>query len=540
MEIVRYLRHLNIVLRKHRTLMFLSIIFGIGLWFRLSNISLYTWQLIGYDESRDVLVARHIVEYGDVVWRGPYASGSKNMLMNSPVYYYFMAALWFIGRSPVVVLALWSLLLASIMYFAYRVGTLVWDNTLGIIMALLFAVQPTLISNSRHNSQPYVLTLFFMIFLWAYWKKSSMTLTRLCFLVALLMIPMHFHYGILLMFPAAFLLLGVEWLKLVATSKAGWLAKISPILVGEYFIFTWVWLTYWQTPFDQQLFLFREISRDWVSVVTQMQSAVVAMLDNLWWSKDIRVVIGILVCFVGVTGWHFYKQKHDNVTREKYWWMVLFAIVPPVVAGFHGDIIHTSYMLGVLPVLLMLIAIGIRVIMANNRYIALIVVFLVVGVFSEQALTVNAEAPTRSYYLQLQDVSRALYDDYRKIEPQHVAEASIALAVVSQAHLPLDKWGTSAMWYFLEDYFNKRLVSLSDYGTNFVSVIQKPRYFYVLCDYRVFAQSARSECIQKFRNARTYLLDGETMIYTSGEFDVWRFRIDETQEIGDYNVVYPR
>lgn len=540
-ERVKYRRHIGILVHKHRELILLVIIFGIGLWFRLSNISLYVWQLMGYDESRDMLVARHIVEYGDTVWRGPFASGSLNLLMNSPAYYYFMAALWFVGRSSVAMLALWSLLLASIMYLGYRLGTYMWDSKLGIIIAMLFAVQPTLVSNSRHISQPYLLPFFSLLFLVAYWKKLPITPFRLCVLAVLILMPLHFHYGSLLMLPAIGMWLGIEWIRLLAKRDYGWIEKVAPVLVTQYFILIWAWFTYWQKPFDQQDFFLNEVSRNWTSVVAQMQQAVIAMLDNLWWSKDPGVVMSILACFVGITLWHFHTDRKDPVTRKKYWWMVLFAVVPPVVAGLHGDIVHTSYMLSVLPLHILIIAMGIRVIMVKNRYIALMCLLLVVGVFTEQALTVNAEAPRKSYYQQFQEVAVSLYNDYVLQEPEAIAEEPrIALAALAGRYLPQDRWGTGALWYFLEDYFDRRLVRLHDDDVNFAPIIEKPRYFYVLCDYRGFARGEDDTCIQRFRSARTYLMDNEEKVYTSEVFDLWRFRIDETQPVKSYNVMYPR
>ncbi len=539
MEVVQHRRDVTLLIHKYRELILLVIIIGIGLWFRLSNISLHVWQLMGYDESRDTLVARHIVEYGDRIWRGPFASGSKNLLMNSPVYYYFMAVLWFIGRSPAAMLALWSLLLAGLMYLGYRLGTLMWDSRLGIITALLFAVQPTFISNSRHISQPYVLPLFSLLFLVAFWRKLPVTPVRLCMFAVLILMPMHFHYGGMLMLPAVGIWLGREWVRVLPKPDYGWVEKIAPVLVVQYFILIWAWLTYWQKPFDQQVFFFQEAGRDWVSVVVQMQQAAVAMFDNIWWSKDPGVVLGILVCFVGITLWHFHTDRKDPVARNKYWWMVVFALTPPVVAGFHGDIIHTSYMLSVLPLHILIIAMGIRVIMAKNKYIAIVCLLLVVAVFSEQALTVHAEAPKRSYYRQLQDVAVALYNDYLLQEPNAKSEEPrIALAVLGGRYLPQDRWGTGALWFFLEDYFSRRLVRLHDDDVNFSPTIQKPRYFYVLCDYRGFVRGEGDKCLQKFRGARAYLMPDEEKVYTSGLFDLWRFRIDEAQSVENYNVMY--
>lgn len=526
-------------IHRYRNHLVLALIVCAGLWFRFFRIAGSVWALLGYDESRDMLVARHVVEYGGWVWRGPLSSGSMNQLMNSPAYYYLMSTLWFIGRSPVAVMILWSAALACLMYMAYRIGTLIWDKRLGIIMVLLFAIQPTLISNSRHISQPYLLPLFSMMFLWAFWDKSSMTLGKLCMFIAILMVPMHIHYGSLLILPAGFLWLGTEWIGHIKHKKPGLHWWYVPMLVAEYFLLLWVWLTYSSTPYDQQFFLLGEVQSNWTRFIPHLYMAGTAMLDNFWWSKEPAVVVGMLVLFIGVTVWYFKNRTHDMVRMRKYWWMVLFAVTPPIIASFHGDIIHPSYLLSALPFLLILAALGLRAILAMNRYVGWVCVFIIIWIFAEQALTVIQEVPPRSYYEQLRNVSQAIYEDYRVKDPVVESEPKIALAALAGRYLPYDGWGTGALWYFLEDQFGNQLVDLSDYGVNFVPVVTKPDYFYVLCDYRGFTRGPYDSCIRDFTKARSYLLDGNEQVYTSDIFDVWRFRIDTTKQVPNYNVAYP-
>lgn len=497
-------------------------------------------MLLGYDESRDMLVARHIVEYGDWIWRGPLSSGSLNALMNSPVYYYFMAVLWFLGRSPLVVMLLWAVMSATLMNIAYRIGMSIWDKPLGIIMALLFAVQPTLISNSRHISQPYLLPFFSVMFLWLFWSKSPMTLGKFCLIIAALMLPMHIHYGSLLLFPAGFLWLGFVWLRQIRQKNAGPYWWFVPILLTEYLLTMWVWLTYTNTPFDQKFFLTGEVQRNWGSLFVQAEIAGAAMLENLWWGKDISVVLGMLAFLVGVSAWYFNRSNQIIDRKKKYWWMLVFAITAPIIAGFHGDIIHESYLLGTLPVLIIVVAIGLRVVLFHNRYIGFVCIGIVVWIFAEQALTIVNQVPIRSYYTQMQEISNAIHEDYVALrEPASDREPRIALAVLAGKYLPYDGWGTGALWFFLEERFGRRLVRLYDRGENFLPIERNATHFYVLCDYRGLQRAPADGCVRRFRSIRNYLKAGEEEIFRSGEFALWRFRIDSSKPIGGYNVVYP-
>lgn len=538
MDIVKTKSNISAVLSL-RFVIAIILIACVALWLRYFHINGSVWMLQGYDESRDTLVARHIVEYGDWIWRGPLASGSMNQLMNSPFYYYFMAILWFIGRSSLGVLLLWCLVLASVVYIAYRVGVEIWDRQLGLILAGLFAIQPTLISNSRHISQPYLLPLFSSAFLLLFWKKTPMTLWKFCLLIGILMIPMHFHYGSLLMLPAGLLWLGSVWYKQLTQKNSGLSWQVIPVLTVEYFLVTWTWFTYGRTMFDQQFFLYDEVRYNWIRVFARAQVAWVAMADNLWWSKDPNIVLGVLIFFIGVAVWYVARRKSAGFAMGQYWWMLLFAVVPPIIAGFHGDIIHPFYLLSTLPILIIIIGIGLRSLMALNRYVGVVCMFVIVWIFLEQALTVVGEVPRKSYFEQLRDVSKTIHQDYRALDSATPEVPQIALAILAGKYLPYDGWGNGSLWYFLEDYFGRRLINLDDYGTNFVPVVKAPVYFYVVCDNRGFDKEQEDMCVTRFLGARNYISGKPVKVYESEPFVVWRFAINPLIQVKDYNIAYP-
>ena len=230
---------------------------------------------------------------------------------------------------------------------------------------------------------------------------------------------------------------------------------------------------------------------------------------------------------------------HDAHTAGKYAWMIFFAILPPVVAGFHGDIIHTSYLLSTLPTLIIIAGLGLRVMTVMNRYIGWVCVGIVMWIMAEQALTVVSSTPSVSYYRWMQEISSAIHKDYQRQAPEGGSEPKIALAVIAGEYLPYDGWGTGALWYFLEEQFGRKLVSLQDWGVNFSPVVGKATYFYVLCDYRGMARDPADLCTEKFRSVRDYLMEEKQEIYTSDEFSLWRFRIDPSKLAGGDNMVYP-
>ena len=129
-----------------------------------------------------------------------------------------------------------------------------------------------------------------------------------------------------------------------------------------------------------------------------MRDAWIVTADNIWWSKDPVVVIGMLMFFAGCAVWYEKQRTHQKHSGSRsYWWMICFAVIPPLVAGFHGDSVHTYYMLGTLPVLLFIIAAGLHALLSWNRYVGIVCIGIVLWIFIEQASTVITEVPRRPY-----------------------------------------------------------------------------------------------------------------------------------------------
>ncbi len=96
---------------------------------------------LGSDMARDMLVARHAVQTGQLPLVGPFSSAGPFVF--SPNWYYFLMipAFLFPGwfYAPWVIMFLISLAFVTVMFF---VGKLVAGNRLGLILALLVAVSP--------------------------------------------------------------------------------------------------------------------------------------------------------------------------------------------------------------------------------------------------------------------------------------------------------------------------------------------------------------------------------------------------------------
>lgn len=75
------------------------------------------WSTRSFDDSRDLLIAKHIVEFGENVNRGPWSDGgtlenTKLQFLNSPFYYWYCAVIWLIQPGIVGATLVWTQLLS--------------------------------------------------------------------------------------------------------------------------------------------------------------------------------------------------------------------------------------------------------------------------------------------------------------------------------------------------------------------------------------------------------------------------------------------
>lgn len=512
----------------------------LGAWLRFSQIPGLIWFLPGHDESRDMLVARHIVEYGDWVWRGPLAAGSANQLMNSPGYYYFLATLWFFSRSAIGFMVLWAGIQTMMIVVAYMVGTMLWDSTLGCIAALFVAVHQELVYNSWHMSQPYLLPLWCLLFLAVMFARRPWTPLRISLAIGVLTAGIHFHYGSLIILP-----IGMVWIAMVAVRcyrkdlNVRWV--IAPLLTCDVLLLGWVWLTYRFAPFDQIFFLTKTVSHHTVSGYLWLVNYVYDLaLFNAWWGMRPEKAIGIMLTFIGI-GFIYIRRYPQARISAVYGYLLMLVFLPPFIAALFGNDIHAVYILGVLPVTLLLMAIGLRIVVRLNRILGvlLVVLFALVNVGYVQREIHLVGSP--DYYSVMHNIAIHVASDYRSITPSGSIAPSQPRFVIAMMtkNVPFDGWGAGSIWFFLEDIFQMRLITLIDLGVNFSPVIRDVRYIYVICDYRDNAGGTFQLCANKFRSVRTYLALGEKLVYKIPSFTVWRFAVDSNAaKLPDYNMVY--
>ncbi len=143
-------------MKKYRIWIIISLILILAAFLRLYRIADYM-TFLG-DEGRDVLAARNIL-HGHFTLLGPRSSAGD--FYTGPIYYYLMAPFLFLfNYDPVGPAIMIALLGTATVFLVYYVGKKIFNESVGLIAASLYAVSPLVIIYSRSSWNPNAMPFF--------------------------------------------------------------------------------------------------------------------------------------------------------------------------------------------------------------------------------------------------------------------------------------------------------------------------------------------------------------------------------------------
>lgn len=174
----------------------LAVILIAAAFLRLYKIADYM-TFLG-DEGRDVLVAYNIL-HGHFTLLGPTASVGGFFF--GPLYYYMMVPfLWLFRYDPVGPAVMIGILGTITVWLVYKIGKELFNNAVGMIAALLYAIAPVIIMYSRSSWNPNPIPFFSLLLIYFLYKGVTLKKSWQFFLVGILWginVELHFVTGIL-------------------------------------------------------------------------------------------------------------------------------------------------------------------------------------------------------------------------------------------------------------------------------------------------------------------------------------------------------
>jgi 4-amino-4-deoxy-L-arabinose transferase-like glycosyltransferase len=499
-------------LKKFLPQIVLVIIVGIALFLRLHQIDKSVWRQSGYDESRDMLVAEHIISYGENVSSGPLVSGGMNWLRNSPVYYYFVALIWFFTKNPIIFMYVWALIMTIPVLIAYFIGKKAKDNLTGLILASLLAFNQQMIYRSRELSQPHLLIIFAVAFAWSmlsYLKSKKNHVRYLLLSIAFLFLPLHFHYGIIASLPIGSLLIIYYLFKKNKKEKNFFIGILIPIVAFVSIFWSWIVLTYTNFPFDQIYFFTKNFENSYaLSPLAQLQK-VIAMLAEMIWSSDFSTLASGIFILVFL---FLIKEMFGNKKNKEVFIFIVSMCSSVLLCVLYKHRVAETYLLFIFPFFLILIGFILRLFIEKKPILGWFLTILSLSIMLNIGIKKTFEIlPPQSYYDQQLNISKIIYKDY--LNKNLTTDNSIPDLLISwyttTKNMPFDGWGSSGIWYFLEKEFDQKLITNTNYGLSHTPDNKYPQIIYMICDHRFNRESIQKECVDRFE--KSYLIDKNSL-----------------------------
>ena len=529
--------------KKNKIKLILGLIFLIGIILRFYQLDRNVWQQTGYDESRDMLVARHIIQYGEVIARGPLAAGGHKILMNSPVYYYFISFLWLITQNPIIFMYVWTSIMSSAIVIGYFVGKKLDGKKAGLILASLIAINPHIVFGSRELLQPHLLIVFSLLFIWAILSFFNKKEHRYALLATFFLLTgLHFHYGVLLILPVGMLWLGKIWLKINNFEKLSVKKILGMIVTASTVLASWIFLTYQVVPLDQFYFLiFNQEQTKHYSFLVQIKNSWLQLTDMIWQGYSEKLnIIGISFFILILIAIQPLLKK-----SKKIFFISSIAISSLILASCFQGYISKTYLSSALPFFLILLTMSFKTIINKLKVIGWGILFLNLIIITNSSLNLlKFSIPQVSFYNQQQQVAKSIYLDYLNLTKSNqgvtnqIPEFRLVFNTTLR-NMPFDGWGTSGAWFFLEQLFNQKLVKLTNYGVSHTPLQVYPKYIYLICDHRYSVELIQTECISRFIYVHPYIKKDLIKIDDNAQdFSVWRGNVDDEYSLPIMNRVH--
>lgn len=471
---------------------------------RMSNLDRLTWGIIGGDESRDMLVAQHMVKHGEWLFQGPRADGNQGSLANSPLYYYLIAAVWAISGDPVKFMYVWAGLSSLLVVIAFIAGKVLKDDQTGLVLAALVAVNHQYISGAREVFQPHILAIFAFTFIISIGLllRDRRLLWVALFAVFSLLLSLHFHFASLLAFPIGFIWIG----GLLLINLIDYKQKLPVILVAvgvvsvvlSWAIFILPTLTTQQTTIlgngehaEQVLtvpFRFRWLSLHWLLyyMVVGVRYSVIEVA--VW----IGVVIGFIVTQL--------RRAHKYVIEPS----LVFVVSMSFSAYFtllYLRVLRETYLLFLLPFILAAFALLLRWLWVKSIAGKFLVLVAIGAVWQNSITKLSVFIPGNSVYIQTRDVAATILNDWQTTYGTTSTFNGLVIWRSTAKPVHSDGWAASGIWYWLEEMSGQLLVqNLPGSALSYQPIATRPQMLYLVCDRRFNPEGVETDCVQYFKS----------------------------------------
>jgi hypothetical protein len=176
----------------------LVVALALAAWLRFTGVGV-GWFMV--DQVRDAVTATALAQGRSFPSAGP-QSAMSTISVSGPLYYYLIGIPYAISRDPIVAFGFSALLSVVAVYLAFRLGVELFNTTVGVTAAVLYATFPMTVVSGLTLWNPGVMPAFslgFMLSLWRYVSRRDAW--RLAPTVFLLFVLLNLHLSSLIFVP---------------------------------------------------------------------------------------------------------------------------------------------------------------------------------------------------------------------------------------------------------------------------------------------------------------------------------------------------
>jgi hypothetical protein len=489
------------------------------------------WQGLGNDPGRDMLVAKHLVDGEASLKRGPFANGGLGWLLNSPRYYWVIAALWSVTGTPYTVTLLWAIITSLSIPLAYFIGKKYFDSPyLGLLFASFLAIHPRLVYLSHHLLQPNFTAYWSLVLLGSLFASiRAPTLFNLLIFVTVSAIPLHIHYGILLVLPVCFIWFLYLWHELLSR-KLSLLGVVFPPLLGVGLALDWVFTTYRITPFDQVYFvLFNFQKTDSLKLWEKCQQFLQNYAVSWTGSKHyLAIFYSILIVVIGSATIILYAQKHKSKATIQI--VAIISLVVSLIFSllFNGYVFESYLDIFIIPTCFLL-ALSLWQITQYSKILGILPTLCLICLwYINNTIFFEPQKILHTYSI-IDHITQVIDEDYQGVGiPVSTYQRKsninyILFALDPKMDIQFDGWSTTSIWYLLEEKYGIQLVKLSEGGVNISPLTTSPDYAYVICTHYGNPETSANFCKQAIKHYKPYLYPEPTLISQDNIVLIFRY-----------------
>lgn len=425
------------------------------------------------DSGRDVLVAKHMATYKQNLLTSPNAFGGKGLINNSPVYYWFLAIVWFICNSLESILLFFIAIGIVNIVLSYLLFRECGNKKFSLLFALFVSTDNTFIYLSRMIWQPHLLPFFQLLsflFLFKGVKDSKYYLWAIQFTF----FAFHIHLSYIPFLGIAIIFVLIDLIK----------DKHYKLLLKAIFLITaniviWFFIT------NNSFLTFLPSQSHGLSVLININNffqkiiLIFQRFDNnlSFWSYSDKFLFFVYSFLIVLILFCIKKE----ISKKKIFWLLLTMMGSFVFLGFLSMEIY-SYYLYPYHFLLAFSYFFIASYFKKVGYFIIIPLLILNLTDSKMISYLYSDIPLNEKAMH-KIISKKILDSNK----YQTNDLEIKVCLAEKDHCSNPDGFTSSIYFFLEENLNKKLgvIANTSNGNSYVpyNLNQNNRSWFIICQY---------------------------------------------------------